>query len=167
MHVMEKYIWLVALVAGLLAACAPQPQGTPTPTIEFTFMNDEPYQTPTPSHPGELNYNRYCAHCHGYNGEGQSPEAVETTLNLGMKTVPAHDDTGHTWQHPDELLVEVILEGIDNPLNQYPMTGWGDVLTEEDALDIIDYMRQWWTEEQIAHQAEVTERWNRRYDDLD
>jgi len=160
-------VWSVipVLVVFLLAACGPQPE--PTPTIDFTFLSDEPWMTPTPPHPGETNYNTYCAHCHGYEGEGQLATTVENTLSLGMTTVPPHDATGHTWEHPDELLVQVILEGIDNPLNQYPMSGWGYVLDEQDALDIIDYMRQWWTPEQVAHQAAITERWNTRYDDID
>ena len=153
------------MLAVVVTACGPQPE--PTVTIDFTSLfDDEPYVTLTPSHPGEINYNSYCAHCHGYNGEGQHPNTVDNTLSLGMETVPAHDATGHTWEHPDELLVQVILEGIDNPLNQYPMSGWGYVLDEQDALDIIDYMRQWWTAEQMAHQAAITERWNTRYDDI-
>ncbi|MEO0560472.1 MAG: cytochrome c [Chloroflexota bacterium] len=156
---------LLIMLAVVVTACGPQPE--PTVTIDFTSLfDDEPYVTPTPSHPGEINYNSYCAHCHGYNGEGQHPNTVDNTLSLGMETVPAHDATGHTWEHPDELLVQVILEGIDNPLNQYPMSGWGYVLDEQDALDIIDYMRQWWTAEQMAHQAAITERWNTRYDDI-
>lgn len=156
---------MFVIFVAFITACAPQPE--PAQTIEFTFMSDDPYMTPTPAHPGEINYNTYCAHCHGYDGEGQKAETVENTLSLGMKTVPAHDATGHTWEHPDELLIQVILEGIDNPLNQYPMSGWGYVLDEQDALDMIDYMRQWWTPEQIAYQAEITERWNTRYDDVE
>lgn len=164
---MRSHLHLLLLVSVMVVvACAPQ--AAPAPTIDLTALFDDgPYVTPTPSHPGEINYKTYCAHCHGYNGEGQHSDTVENTLSLGMKTVPAHDSTGHTWEHPDDLLVQVILEGIDNPLNQYPMNGWGNVLDEQDALDIVDYMRQWWTDEQIAHQANITERWNTRYDDIE
>lgn len=162
---MKRYLFMVIVL--IVVGCAPMPSAEPTPVIDFSWLTEPPPDiTATPAHPGQQNYNAYCAHCHGRNGEGQLESTVANTLQLGMKTVPAHDATGHTWQHPDALLVQVILDGIDNPLNQYPMTGWGHVLDEQDALDIIDYMRQWWTPEQIAHQADVTQRWNSRHDDL-
>src|SRR5688500_2304071 len=79
---------------------------------------------------GQEQYNLVCGHCHGYNGEGQLAATVQQTLDIGMHLVPAHDSTGHTWQHPDQLLFRVIVEGIQNPLDQFPMPGFGDGLSD-------------------------------------
>ncbi|MDX2141405.1 MAG: hypothetical protein SF123_25190, partial [Chloroflexota bacterium] len=40
---------------------------------------------------GQRTYNMYCAHCHGYAGEGQLAATVPNTQQLGLHTVPPHD----------------------------------------------------------------------------
>lgn len=144
----------------LLTACAARPEATPTPA--FVPVQIVPVTTPIASHPGEINYNLYCAHCHGYDGSGQHRDTIENTMSLGMHTVPPHDSTGHTWQHPDTLLVKVIQEGVDNPLDHYIMPGFGAQLNEQQILDIIDYMRRWWTDEQREFQEQVTKTYHER-----
>ena len=129
-------------------------QLTVEPTLSLSLGDDQTIETT--AQPGELNYNLYCAHCHGYDGEGQLATTVENTRSLGMKTVPPHNADGHTWEHASPLLVDAILNGIDNPLNHYVMSGFSHALNEQDALDIIDYIRQWWTEDQREYQQEVT-----------
>jgi len=49
-----------------------------------------------------------------------------------------------------------VRDGIQNPLNLYPMTGFGYVFSEGDIRDILAYIKRWWTDEQRAHQAEIT-----------
>lgn len=151
---------VIALVV-ILAGCAAG-ESTETATPYVFPVELVPVGAPSSSHPGEVNYSLYCAHCHGYEGEGQKAETVENTLSLGMHTVPPHDATGHTWQHPDALLIKVIQDGIDNPLDHYTMPGFGTVLSEAEIIDMIDYMRQWWTEEQREQQAQITQNWNER-----
>lgn len=157
--------WLVfSLILGLLAACS----GDETPQAASNEITPTPLQISVSISPratqvlldGEANYYIYCAHCHGYEGEGQLESTVENTLSLGLKIVPAHDSTGHTWMHPDALLVQVTREGIDNALNHFPMPGFGEVLSDEEIMQIINFMKGWWTEEQLAYQAEINERWN-------
>lgn len=104
----------------------------------------------------QVNYQRYCAHCHGYGGEGQHPDTIERTTNLGYHLVPAHDATGHTWQHPDQLLFETIKYGVQAPTNFYIMIAFNETLSDEEIYGIIDYMRLWWTDEQQAWQAQLT-----------
>jgi len=72
--------------------------------------------------------------------------------------VPAQDATGHTWQHPSQLLRQVILNGLQNPLQHYPMPGFAGAVTEEEVDHMIAYMSLWWTDEQRAWQAQVTAR---------
>tara|TARA_B100001057_G_scaffold439388_1_gene472527 strand:- start:63 stop:362 length:300 start_codon:yes stop_codon:yes gene_type:complete len=50
---------------------------------------------------GKLVYKNNCASCHGVNLEGQKqwrqPDAD------GYMPAPPHDESGHTWHHPDEI----------------------------------------------------------------
>lgn len=105
---------------------------------------------------GQTIYNLRCAHCHGYAGEGQLLSTVPNTEQLGLHTVPPHDATGHTWQHPSQLIEQVILHGIQNPLDHYPMPPFDAVVTEAEIDQLIAYMSLWWTDEQRAWQAQVT-----------
>lgn len=127
-------------------------QPTSNPERDLIIMRDTGLQN------GQYHYNLRCAHCHGYNGEGQLASTVQNTLDMGMILVPAQDATGHTWEHPDQLLREVILRGIPNPLAQYPMPGYEGAMTDQDIADTLDYIRLWWTDEQRAHNERVTAR---------
>ncbi len=107
---------------------------------------------------GERVYNLRCAHCHGYAGEGQLASTVPNTQQLGLHTVPPHDATGHTWEHPSQLIRQVILNGIQNPLNHYQMGAFEGTVMDEEIEQLIAYMSIWWTDEQRAWQAQVTQR---------
>lgn len=150
----------LALCCALAAACGSAatqppaltliaPQDLPTPAFDDPVLRE-----------GQVNYDLYCAHCHGYDGQGQVEESIANTRELGMHLVPAHNADGHTWQHPDQLLLRVVKEGIPNPLSQYPMPPFGQVLTNEQIMGIYAYIKLWWTDEQRQQQAEVTARWD-------
>jgi len=153
---------MLILLALLLTACGANSR--PTHRSQITLVAPEALPTSSLTDPvlldGKANYDLYCAHCHGYSGEGQIAESLQVTLDLGMITVPPHDSTGHTWQHPDQLLLRVTREGVVNPLAQYPMPPFAGTLTDEQIMNIYAYIRLWWTDEQRAHQQRVTERWN-------
>lgn len=162
-------LYRVATLAGalwMMAACAAAPPPTVTmpaataPALDFALVApaDLPTSTFTDERLREAEhlYQVYCAHCHGYDGEGQVIGAPGETERLGMKPVPAHDSTGDSWRYADPLLVAVIKYGIENPLNHYPMIAHGHVLSDAQIEALVDYMKLWWTEEQRAHQAEVT-----------
>jgi mono/diheme cytochrome c family protein len=170
-----RRLYPLILVLMLGSACGPQriipPPGstaTPrtqdaTPAAAITLV--APNQLPTSQFTdpvlvlGEQQYNLVCAHCHGYEGQGQLAESIPQTESLGMHTVPAHNADSHVYQHPDQLLIRVIKEGVQNPLDHYPMPAFEGALTDEQINAIIAYMKTWWTEEQRAHQAEITQRW--------
>lgn len=141
--------WYV-LLGFFLASCAPSAQWQPPrlpPTVD-----------PSDSvlFAAQRNYNSYCAHCHGYNGDGQGADSEARTVALGYKIVPRHDSQGHTWQHPDQILFETIKYGVESPLNLYPMAEYGSRLSDEEIWGIVAYMKRFWTDEQRAHQAELT-----------
>lgn len=105
---------------------------------------------------GETAYNLRCAHCHGYAGEGELPGSAADTLALGMKVVPAHDSSGSTWMHPEQLLIRLIQEGAPNPLFRFQMAAYGEVMTVEEIRQVLDYMQLWWTDAQREHYAALT-----------
>lgn len=158
-----RVVLLVFLIGAVAAGCAGGGIGAfPTVTPVITLL---PGHIPTSSFSdpvlaaGQNSYNLICAHCHGYNGEGQLASTIETSRQLGMDIVPPQNSSGHTWEHPDQLLVRVIKEGIQNPLAQYPMPAFGDSLIDDDIHAILAYIKLWWTDEQRAHQARLTENW--------
>lgn len=144
----------------LLAACGPQQR------YDITLVAPENLPTTTFSDPvlirGEASYNLLCAHCHGYNGEGQLEATIANTRSLGMNLVPPSNSTGHMWEHPDQLLIRVVQEGIQNPLDQFPMPAFGEGVAEDEIRAILAYIKRWWTDDQRNHQATLTRDWAAR-----
>ncbi|MBI4307982.1 MAG: cytochrome c [Chloroflexi bacterium] len=94
-------------------------------------------------------YAAYCQSCHG--------DAVGGTVE---SYPPVHNARGHTWHHPDCVLVQVTLDGApprpDMPADAPRMTAFRDTLTEDDARAVLAYIKTWWTDRQRAWQADVT-----------
>jgi hypothetical protein len=106
---------LIIVLSVVLAACnanREMPAATTPIPIEAIPTIDPSNQQLAEA---QRNYNVFCAHCHGYGGEGQPFESIENTESLGYHTVPLHNASGHTWQHPRQLLFETIKYGIQNP----------------------------------------------------
>jgi mono/diheme cytochrome c family protein len=151
-------MFLIILGAtGCGTVVTPTTESTP---VAFNLVDSADAPTSTFTDPalreGESNYLLYCAHCHGYEGGGQAIDVPGNTARLGMKLVPALDSTGDAWGYADLLLLEVIKNGIQNPLDQYPMLGWKAVMTDEQINNLLAYIKLWWRDEQRTHQAEVS-----------
>jgi mono/diheme cytochrome c family protein len=147
----------VAVLTAVVAACGTA--ATPEP-LPITLVAPQNVPTSSFTDPrlrrGELIYNQSCGHCHGYNGEGQLAESVPQTQNIGMQIVPAHNASGSTYRFAEDLLIQVIKEGINNPLDQFPMPPFKDTLSDEDINDVLAYIKLWWTPEQIIYHDRVT-----------
>ena len=59
---------------------------------------------------GEAVYVAHCALCHGRNLEGQPN--WQTRDKEGFLPAPPHDESGHTWHHPDRLLFDITKVGV-------------------------------------------------------
>jgi mono/diheme cytochrome c family protein len=106
---------------------------------------------------GQTVYETQCASCHGIEGEGQFPDAPMQPDDTGRIGAPPHDDTGHTWHHDDDLLIRYVREGgIGDPNRFYPMPPLGDVLTDEEIVAVIGYIKTMWSPEQIQVQRDRT-----------
>lgn len=88
---------------------------------------------------GQQLYNLYCAACHGYNGEG-----VEA-LNA-----PALNSGGTLYEHADGEIQRAILTGGEL------MPKHDTILSTTQAADIVQYIKSWWTDAQVASQAELS-----------
>lgn len=86
-------------------------------------------------------YKQFCESCHGMNGVGEPP--IPASLRLpGYISAPALDDSQHAWHHSDEALVRVILQGSRRTPR---MPAWNNVLSSQDAFDIVAYMKSLWS----------------------
>jgi mono/diheme cytochrome c family protein len=88
-----------------------------------------------PEH-GETLYKQYCVSCHGAKGHG------EFNWMNRERGAPALDSSGHAWHHEDEQLVSMIL---DKPVADSRMPPWRGVLSRDDAIDIVAYIKTLWT----------------------
>lgn len=98
---------------------------------------------------GETTYLAHCASCHGSNLEGQ-PD-WQTPDKEGFLPAPPHDETGHTWHHPDRLLFEITKLGVVKAANlkdyKTRMPAFGEVLTDDDIAAALSYIKSRWPEE--------------------
>lgn len=89
---------------------------------------------------GDQLYNQQCAACHGNLGEGNP------TLNA-----PPLNNTGPLPELADGVIQRAILTGGEI------MPAHEQILTSAQAADIIQYIKTWWTAEQIANQQALSE----------
>lgn len=101
---------------------------------------------------GEL-YQQHCASCHRPDLSGDPDWKMPN--DDGSLRPPPHDSSGHTWHHPDRVLIEIIRDGSDFPQSRMP--AFGDKLTDDDIEAILDFFKDNWGPEERAYQEQVTE----------
>ncbi|NMG73806.1 c-type cytochrome [Aromatoleum diolicum] len=98
---------------------------------------------------GEALYRQHCAACHGAQREGQ-PEWRRRLAN-GRLPAPPHDASGHTWHHPNELLINIIRDGMVPPWapDGYAsdMPAFAGKLSEEDIRAVLAFIQSSWPAE--------------------
>lgn len=106
---------------------------------------------------GEKIYQAHCASCHGPELEGQ-PNWRTRDAN-GLLPAPPHDATGHTWHHADDLLFEITKYGpsvvIDDSSYKTAMPVYKDILSDDDIVAVLSFIKSTWPEEQRSWQEEV------------
>ncbi len=94
---------------------------------------------------GAALYTTNCVACHGdRDGTG------------GIIGAPRHDETGHTWHHPDAQLIDWVLNG---KLGFSRMPALKDTLSEEQVESVLAYIKTWWAEDQRTSQADISARY--------
>lgn len=106
---------------------------------------------------GAAVYAQYCASCHGAEGEGQRPDAPLQKDDTGRFPAPPHDETGHTWHHDDDLLIEIVRDGGMGDENFYEMPAFGATLDDAEIKAVLAFIKTMWTDEQRAAQQARTD----------
>jgi mono/diheme cytochrome c family protein len=141
---------LLLCAAALLAGCT----GRSAPQASPVVINN----TPAPPLPtldavavaqGQALYRQQCAECHGQDLEG-APE-WKKPLADGSLPAPPHDGSGHTWHHPDDLLLQIIAQGGDAAYNS-KMPGFSEKLSQPEMLAILEYIKASWAQEEREFQ---------------
>jgi len=95
---------------------------------------------------GRKVYQAQCAACHGANLEGQ-PNWRERKPN-GRLPAPPHDETGHTWHHPDAVLFAITKYGpaavVGDESYQSDMPAYEGILTDREILATLSYIKSRW-----------------------
>lgn len=97
---------------------------------------------------GSQVYAEHCASCHGAGLEG---EPDWRTRNAdGTLPAPPHDETGHTWHHPDQQLFDITKYGVEHfapPGYRSNMPAFEDVLSDREIWAVLAYIKSRWPEE--------------------
>lgn len=108
-------------------------------------------------------YADHCAACHGADLKGE-PDWRSPKAN-GRMPAPPHDETGHTWHHPDRILFDITRLGIVKAagLTNYTsdMPVYGDILTDEEIIAALSWIKAQWPEEIRALHHSVNARYAR------
>lgn len=121
--------------------------------INGTAVPPVPTLSPTGIARGRDLYTQYCASCHGTQLEGALN--WKKPLANGSFPPPPHDDSGHTWHHPDFLLLQIMSEG-GKPLYDGVMPGFAAQLTQEDMRAILEFLKSHWSHKSREYQWWVT-----------
>ncbi len=144
-------IFLIVSLGGVIWRWQTSPHGDsvtingftvpPVPTLNAQLVSE-----------GETLYTQFCASCHGANLEGV-PEWKSVQPD-GKLLPPPHDSSGHTWHHPDELLLSIISDGGDPSYSDMP--AYGDILTDEETNAILTFIKNSWGPEEREFQWWIT-----------
>lgn len=108
---------------------------------------------------GRVVYTQYCAACHGAQLQGQ-PNWRER-LPSGRLPAPPHDESGHTWHHPDDILFDIVKNGLV-PGRTAPagyesdMPAYAGVLSDDEIRAVLAYIKSTWSPRVQGLQRDVT-----------
>lgn len=107
---------------------------------------------------GQAVYATQCARCHGTSLEGQ-PNWRERQAN-GRLPAPPHDESGHTWHHPDDALFGITRDGITAyaPAGyESDMPAYEDILTDGEIAAVVAFIKSTWPESIRLRQSKLKE----------
>ena len=134
-------LWARAGLSCLVAASA-------AAAVFLTFGNRSGTALLQPDDPrlvgrGEAVYRQHCASCHGRDLQGQ-PD-WQSPDREGYLPAPPHDETGHSWHHPDRLLFDVTKLGVSRAANlkkhKSRMPAFEGILDDDDIIAALSYIK--------------------------
>jgi len=97
---------------------------------------------------GQVVYNNACASCHGAALEGQPN--WQKRSSTGYLPAPPHDETGHTWHHPDQMLFEFTKYGPQRYAGadyKSAMPAYEGKLSDEEIWNVLAFIKSQWPAE--------------------
>ena len=144
---MNKYLMISASAVIVAASLAGYFFLRPSPPPEPLVIALHPDDAAKVAR-GEEVYVDACASCHGANLEGQANWRRRNAA--GRLPAPPHDETGHTWHHPDTALFELTKFGpaaLVGDGYESDMPGYADTLSDEEILEVLSYIKSQWRDE--------------------
>jgi S-disulfanyl-L-cysteine oxidoreductase SoxD len=126
---------LAASLAALFAASA-----SPPPAFHVANADDLPAVAA-----GKPIYMRSCASCHGRKLQGQPLWQLDDQYS--HRRAPAHDETGHTWQHSDEAIFQMIKFGrfsTTPPSAVSYMPAFEEALSDPEIIEVMAFIKARW-----------------------
>ena len=107
---------------------------------------------------GERVYHEQCAACHGAALEGQ-PDWRSRRPD-GRLPAPPHDESGHTWHHPDEVLFRITRDGLSGVVAGYEsdMPAYAGILADEEIWAVLAFVKSRWPPRIQAIQVDIDRR---------
>jgi mono/diheme cytochrome c family protein len=134
----------LAMATMLLSACSEPPAGV-----------DDARADPRDAAKVALGakvYAQHCAACHGAKLEGQPN--WRTRLANGRLLAPPHDESGHTWHHPDYVLFGITKNGLVPPYApkdyESDMPAFAGKLTDDEIWAVLAYIKGHWKSADVA-----------------
>ncbi|MSQ50039.1 MAG: c-type cytochrome [Betaproteobacteria bacterium] len=128
----------LALIMTLLAACGESPA-----------PGDNPASDPRDAAKvalGAKHYAQHCAACHGAKLEGQRDWRAR--MPNGRMPAPPHDESGHTWHHPDGVLFGITKNGLIPPYApssyESDMPAFAGKLSDHEIRAVLAYIKSHW-----------------------
>ena len=97
---------------------------------------------------GKVVYASNCASCHGVALEGQPN--WQKRSSTGYLPAPPHDETGHTWHHPDQMLFEFTKYGPQRYAGadyKSAMPAYEGKLSDEEIWNVLAFIKSQWPAE--------------------
>lgn len=102
-------------------------------------------------------YATHCAACHGANLEGEPDWRIRRPD--GRLPAPPHDETGHTWHHPDEVLFNLTKHGLPKEIGGRPyvsnMPAFEGILSDREIIAVLSYIKSRWPAEVVERHDEI------------
>ncbi len=115
-----------------------------------------PYEDAEALKTGEAIYAEACAACHGAALEGEADWRARGAD--GLMPAPPHDETGHTWHHPDAQLFMITKYGSSAVVGggyESNMIGFEDQLSDDEILAVLAYIKSKWPERVIEMHNQI------------
>lgn len=154
---MRRRIVVIAAIAAVAAAAAALVWWGPAPAEQSGALLRPDDASVVAA--GASVYAEQCAACHGAELAGE-PNWMEPRPD-GLMPAPPHDDSGHTWHHPDAVLLDITRRGTAAVVGggyRSNMPAFESLLTEAEIVAALSYVKSRWPAETRRRHDEMNAR---------